>query len=301
MSKFPHQVGSLYSPKRIDIYLAEIFKREFSREEFKASLERGEILVNGKISKPSLKVKEGDWIDGRMPEVRKTALLPEKISLKIIYEDEAILVIDKPCGMVVHPGAGNKKGTLVHALLGRGGPLSSLSGLERPGIVHRLDKETSGVLLVAKNNRAHRVLQSQFESRSLSKTYVALVKGRVEFEEGRIDKPIGHHPKIREKRAVSHAETARDAETRYRVLKRFKFATLLEVRILTGRTHQIRVHMADLGNPVVGDELYGTKLPGERLALHAAKIEFAHPESGAIMSVESEWPVDFKAMIQKAT
>ncbi len=168
------------------------------------------------------------------------------------------------------------------------------------GIVHRLDKDTSGLLLVAKNNRAHRGLQSQFESRSLSKTYTALVRGKVEYEEGHISESIDRHGKIRRKMAVSHSETARDAETKYRVLKRFRYATLLEVKILTGRTHQIRVHMAHLGAPVAGDELYGTRHPGERLGLHASKIEFAHPTTGAIMSFKSELPAEFKEMIKKA-
>lgn len=300
MPSFEQKVSLLYTPKRIDLYLAEVFKGKFSRREFKASLDHGDILVNGKAARPSLQLKAGDLIEGRLPDTQELSIAAEAIPLKIIYEDSEILVIDKPSGMVVHPGAGNKKGTLVNALLGRGSPLSSVGGMQRPGIVHRLDKDTSGILLVAKNNNAHRVLQSQFESRSLSKTYIAIVKGRVEFEQGHIDKPIGHHPKIRERRAVSTAETARDAETRYRVLKRFRYATLLEVKILTGRTHQIRVHMEHLGHPVVGDELYGTRLNGERLALHAAKIEFAHPATGNIICFKSEWPDDFKAMIEKA-
>lgn len=262
--------------------------------------QQGLIRLNGKPAKPKALVKEGDLIEGSLPAARITALSPETIPLNVLFEDNDILVIDKPAGMVVHPGAGNKEGTLVHALLGRGSELSSLGGHQRPGIVHRLDKETSGLLLVAKNNRAHRALQSQFEARSLSKTYTALVKGKVEFEEGHVSEPIDRHAKIRRKMAVSYSETAREAETRYRVLKRFRYATLLEVKLLTGRTHQIRVHMAHLGHPVVGDELYGTRQPGERLALHASKIEFAHPTTEAIMSFKSEWPQDFKAMIQKA-
>ena len=300
MPHFEQKVAALYSPKRADVYLAEILKEKFSRQELKAVFEQGEITVNGKAAKPSLKLREGDLIEARLPKVRDSSLLAESIPIKVIYEDADILVIDKPSGMVVHPGAGNRSGTLVNALLGRGSDLSTAGGSERPGIVHRLDKETSGILLVAKNNRAHRALQEQFESRSLSKTYIALVKGRVEFEEGHVDKSIGKHKKIRQKRAVSDSETAREAQTRYRVLKRFRYATLLEVKILTGRTHQIRVHMQHLGYPVAGDELYGTRQPGERLGLHAAKIEFAHPKTGNIMSFESEWPADFKSMIEKA-
>jgi len=295
-----HKVPSLYGPKRIDVYLSELLKGRFSRQELKAVLQNGGILLNGKSAKPRILVKEGDLIEGSLPAAQATTLFAEKLPLNVIFEDDDLLVIDKPAGMVVHPGAGNKKGTLVNALLGHGSALSSLGGHQRPGIVHRLDKETSGLLLVAKNNRAHRVLQSQFESRTLSKTYTALVKGKVEFEEGHVSEPIGRHGKIRQKMAVSHSETARDAETRYRVLKHFRTSTLLEVKTLTGRTHQIRVHMAHLGTPVAGDELYGTKRPGERLGLHASRIEFAHPTTGAIMSFKSELPNDFKAMIQKA-
>lgn len=300
MPDFEQKVEALYAPKRADIYLAEKLKEKFSRQELRAVFDRGEIVVNGKPAKPSLKVNEGDLITAKLPQVRNNTPLAESIPLKVIYEDSDLLVIDKPSGMVVHPGAGNRSGTLVNALLGRGSDLSTEGGTERPGIVHRLDKETSGVLLVAKNNRSHRALQRQFESRSLSKTYIALVKGRVEFEEGRIDKAIGKHKKLRQKRAVSNLDTARDAETRYKVLKRFRYATLLEVKILTGRTHQIRVHMQHLGYPVAGDALYGTKQPGERLGLHAAKIEFAHPTAGNIISFESEWPADLKAMIKQA-
>lgn len=297
---FQQKVPPLYTAKRIDSYLVDVFKGKYSRQEFKAVLDRGDIRVNGKAARPGLRLKEGDVIEGQLPEIRETSIDAELIPLKVIFEDSDILVIDKPVGMVVHPGAGNKKGTLVNALLGRGSALSSIGGIQRPGIVHRLDKETSGVLLVAKNNRAHRMLQAQFESRSLSKTYIALVKGQVEFEEGHIDKPIGPHTKIRQKRAISTADTARDAQTLYRVLKRFRYATLLEVKLLTGRTHQIRVHMEHLGYPIVGDELYGTRSKGERLALHAAKIEFVHPGSETTVSFKSEWPADLQAMIDKA-
>ncbi len=280
--------------------MVDLLKGEFSRQELKTVFKSGGILLNGKPAKPDILLKEGDRIDGSLPVLKSARIEPENLPLKVIYEDKDLLVVDKPVGMVVHPGAGNKKGTLVNALLGRGSSLSSVSGDQRPGIVHRLDKETSGLLLVAKNNRAHRYLQSQFESRTLSKTYTALVKGRVEFEQGHISEPIDRHSKMRNKMAVSRSEKAREAETRYRVLKRFKYSTLLEVKILTGRTHQIRVHMAHLGYPVIGDELYGTKYPGERLGLHASKIEFAHPSTEAIMSFNSELPEDFKTMIRKA-
>ena len=293
------KVSRLYSPKRIDAYLASLADPPLSRSELKAALEKGLIRLNGKAVKPKTLVKDGDWIEGEVPVTRESKLLPEKIPLKVIYEDDSLIIIDKPAGMVVHPGAGNRKGTLVHALLGRGSTLSEMGGAERPGIVHRLDKETSGLLVVAKHNAAHRFLQAQFSEKTLSKTYVALVRGRVEFDRGTVSEPIGRHPKMRQKMAVVHSEDAKEAETHYRVLKRFRNATLLEVKPLTGRTHQIRVHMAHLGHPVIGDALYGARGDAKRHALHAAKIEFESPKKGTIMKFESPLPEDFKQMIKK--
>ncbi len=301
MPKIELKVVSPYTTKRIDVYLVQALEGKFSRPEIKACLDKGQFLLNGKSAKPRTLVKDGDLIRGEIALSEKISpLVGEDIPVKVIYEDDWLLVVDKPVGMVVHPGAGNKKGTLVHALLGRGGLLSKVGGETRPGIVHRLDKETSGILLVAKNDEAHRFLQEQFASRTLSKTYTALVRGKVEYEEGHVSAALDRHPKIRYKRAVSDSETAKLAETKYRVLKRFRYATLLEIRPLTGRTHQIRVHMAHLGYPVVGDVIYGTKKEGERLALHASKIEFAHPKDGKIMKFESPLPDDFKELIKRA-
>jgi len=294
---------NLYVPKRLDAYLTEVFGGQFSREEIKGCIENDSIFLNGKISRPRDRVQEGDRIHGELVTEKKWPLEPENIPLQIIYEDDSILVIDKPVGLVVHPGAGNKKGTLVHALLGRKSPLSTLGDVRRPGIVHRLDKDTSGLLIVAKDNFSHRALQSQFASRSLSKTYIALVKGRVEYEEGRVEEPLARDPKSRQKMAVSSQENAKSAQTLYRTLKRFRQATLLEIKLITGRTHQIRVHMRYLGHPVVGDTLYGnetslsSKMP--RLALHASKIEFVHPKTGKQMKFESPLPTEMKAMIEK--
>lgn len=300
VEKIDLTVPSLYISKRIDAYLAEKFQGQFSRSEIKSALEKGSILLNAKKVKASVAVSEGDHITGSVSVSRETTLTPESIPIKVVYEDESILIVDKAVGMVVHPGAGNKKGTLVHALLGRGQALSSEGGSFRPGIVHRLDKETSGLLVVAKDNASHRHLQSQFAERSLTKVYTALVKGQVEFQEGHIRESIGRHAKIRHKMAVSTQETAKEAVTEYKVLKRFKRATLLEVKILTGRTHQIRVHFAHLGYPVLGDEVYGTRKEGERLALHASRLAFEHPKTGYRMTFESPLPDDFKAMVEKA-
>ena len=309
MLQIDQKVSALYAPKRLDAYLVETFRRRFSRQEIKSALIRGKLLLNGKPAKPKSLVKNGDEVRGELAlagsgpathasaGTRDCSLRPEKIDLKIIYEDKNILVVDKPAGLVVHPGAGHRQGTLVNALLGKGTSLSSVGEKERPGIVHRLDKDTSGVLIVAKDNLSHRKLQEQFASRTLSKTYLALVKGRVEFEEGRISKAIGRDEKNRLKMAVSGKETAREAETVYKVLKRFRYSTLLEVKILTGRTHQIRVHLADLGHPVVGDALYGRADEAGRLALHAWKIEFSHPKTGKIIKCESPIPEALKAWI----
>lgn len=297
-------VEGLFIPKRIDAYLAGRLEHEYSRTRLKEALLAGKILLNGKPAKPREMVQNEDEIQLDLAPVEAYKPLPEKTALSIIYQDKDIMVIDKPAGMVVHPGAGNKKGTLVNALLGSGASLSDTSGPMRPGIVHRLDKDTSGLLLVAKNNAAHVALQEQFAMRSLLKIYLALVKGRVEFDQGRIEEPMARHPHLKEKMAVSREEHAKPAETHYKVLKRFKEATLLEVKILTGRTHQIRVHLAHLGNPVLGDSVYGSKwrnpatgLPAGRQALHAAKIEFSHPKNDKLMKFESPLPEDFKQML----
>jgi 23S rRNA pseudouridine1911/1915/1917 synthase len=298
MASFELKVPAIIYPKRLDIFLKEAWGGRYSRQEVKRLLDEGVVRVNGCVAKPKSFVREGDEIVGVLPSPKPSELLPEPIPLRVIYEDECLLVIDKPSGLVVHPGAGNRQGTLVHALLSRGSPLSSRGGSERPGIVHRLDKETSGLLVVAKDNRSHRHLQAQLESRTFSKHYTALVHGVVEFEEGRVEKPIGRHPKIRQKMAVSSSSRAKLAQTRYRVIRRFKQATLLDVKILTGRTHQIRVHLTSIGHPVFGDSVYGKGDRAGRLGLHASKISFVHPKTGKIMKFESAWPADFSGLIE---
>ncbi len=306
MPAFVFTVPLLYGPTRLDVFLTERLKGRYSRREIKEMVIQGTVLLNGKPAKSGRPLKEGDSIEGNPTALsallKEERLKGEPIPLNVVYEDECLIVVDKAAGMVVHPGAGHKKGTLVHALLGRGATLSSV-GKEagRPGIVHRLDKDTSGLMIVAKNNEAHRRLQGQFESRSVTKIYMALVSGRVDFEEGHVCLPLSRDPKIRQKMAVSREEEAKEALTRYWVMRRFKHATFLKVRIFTGRTHQIRVHMAHLGHPVLGDKLYGKKSSDGalRLALHAAKLEFTHPETGKIMKFESPLPGDFEAMIEK--
>ena len=295
-------IQNLIVPKRIDAYLAEALLKEYSREEIKRCLVAGTIFLNDHKAKPRDLVKNGDHVHGNLMSEKKAEMIGENIPLSVLYEDESLLVVDKPVGLVVHPGAGNKTGTLVNALLGRKTPLSSLSGAERPGIVHRLDKDTSGLLLVAKNNNAHRKLQSQFAERSLSKTYLALVRGRLDYEEGHLKVPIGRDPKVRQKMNITREGSGREALTHYRVLERFRYATLLAVKLVTGRTHQIRVHMQHLGHPVVGDSVYGGLADAKepRLALHAWKIEFLHPKTGKMMKFESSVPKEMKSMIEKA-
>ncbi len=292
-------VKSVYSPRRIDSYLAVALAGEISRAEIKKCLDDKKVFLNGKLARPRDTVQEGDRIEGELSVQSKFSLEGDDIPVQVIFEDASLMVVDKPAGLVVHPGAGHKRGTLVNALVARNTTLSTVGNMERPGIVHRLDKDTSGILLVAKTNRAHRALQAQFAARSLSKSYIALVRGRVEYEEGHITQAIGRDPKVRLKFAVSRSDEAKEAETLYKVVQRFKNATLLELQLITGRTHQIRVHMAYLNHPVLGDKLYGrADDPSPRMALHAAKIEFEHPVTGKMMRFESAIPEAMKKMIQ---
>ncbi len=288
--------------ERIDAYVAAAMAPEFSREEVKRCVLAGKIFLNGRAAKPKDAVNEGDRITGELVSERTSTAEPESIPIDVLHEDDSIIVVNKPAGLVVHPGAGNKSGTLVNALLGRNTSLSSMGGNLRPGIVHRLDKATSGLILVAKTNAAHRKLQAQFASRSLSKYYVALVRGKIDYEEGHIDVPLGRDPKIRRKMDIAREGEGREALTHYRILKRFRYSTLLELKLVTGRTHQIRVHMRHLGHPVMGDEMYGgpAEASEPRLALHAARIEFLHPKTGKIMKFESPIPAEMKAMIEAA-
>ncbi len=299
MEKIKITVPEVLISKRLDLYLTERLDGRFSREEIKAAIEAKKVLVNSKPAKPSLRPVQGDVVEAELEEKKPFTLEAEKIALNIIFEDASIIAIDKPVGLVVHPGAGNSSGTLVNALLGQAKHLSDVGGSERPGIVHRLDKDTSGILLVAKTNIAHRKLQAQFAARSLTKIYTALVKGSVEFEEGHLDGAIGRDPKVREKMAVRHPDdkAGRQAQSRYRVIERYRYSTLLEVQIMTGRTHQIRVHMQHLGHPVVGDVLYGTP-SGSRLMLHASKIIFTHPRTGKMVQLESPLPKEFKKVLE---
>jgi 23S rRNA pseudouridine1911/1915/1917 synthase len=238
-------------------------------------------------------VAVGDIVDVEIPEAYVVETAGEQIALDIVYEDEDIAVINKPAGMVVHPAPGHYTGTLVHALLGRGGKWSAIGGESRPGVVHRLDKGTSGLIVVARNDVSHRSLSSQLKDRSLSRTYLAIVRGRVKADSGELEGPIGRHPRERKRMAV--VEGGRFARTRYEVVERRRTHTLLRCDLDTGRTHQIRVHLAALGHPVAGDAEYGGREATlERPMLHAWRLRLRHPRTGAEMKFEVAPPDDFE-------
>jgi 23S rRNA pseudouridine1911/1915/1917 synthase len=260
-----------------------------------ARLIRGHlVLLNGKPADPADKVAEGDVIDVEVPEAFAVDPAAEPIPLEIVYEDEDIAVVNKPAGMVVHPAPGHYSGTLVHALLGRGGTWSAAGGVARPGIVHRLDKGTSGLIVVARNDASHRALASQLERRSLSRTYLAIVRGRIKDDAGELEGPIGRHPQERKRMAV--VEGGRFARTRYTVVERKGTHTLLRCELDTGRTHQIRVHLAAFGHPIAGDTEYGGREAGlERPMLHAWRLRLRHPRTKAEMNFEVAPPEDFES------
>ncbi|MGI1690132.1 RluA family pseudouridine synthase [Thermoanaerobacter uzonensis] len=283
--------------KRIDVFLAA--ELDYTRSYIKKLIVDGLVFVNGKTVKPSYKVKENDEVVVNIPEAEKIDVLPENIPLDILYEDDDIIVINKPQGMVVHPAPGNYSGTLVNALLYHCKNLSGINGILRPGIVHRLDKDTSGVMVIAKNDKAYISLSNQIKKRSVFKKYVAIVEGVIKDEEGKIEALIGRHPVDRKKMAV--IEDGRYALTLYKVLERFKENTLIEAVIKTGRTHQIRVHMAYIGHPVVGDPVYGFKKQKFKLegqALHSRVLGFIHPTKGVYMEFEAPLPEYFKKLIE---
>jgi 23S rRNA pseudouridine1911/1915/1917 synthase len=283
--------------QRLDAFLAIVLPDPLSRSRIKELIEREAVLVNGAASKVAYRLRAGDRIAVTVPEARKSELLPEEVTFSILFEDEDLVVLSKPPGLVVHPGCGHQSGTLVHGLLFHCDDLAGIGGEERPGIVHRLDKDTSGVMVVAKNDQTHQALVNQFKERQVTKVYRAIVNGCPPLAAGRIDRPIGRHPGQRRKMAIN--EEGRRAVTNWRVLERFAegFA-YLELELETGRTHQIRVHLAALGHPISGDEVYGRqdrkRLAGLgvlRQCLHSYRLGFSHPRSGAELSfVAPLWP-----------
>jgi 23S rRNA pseudouridine1911/1915/1917 synthase len=290
---------------RLDIFLARRMP-DWSRSQIQRLIRSGLVTVDARAArKAGEELAGGEQVRVRA-EREEPRALPEGLPLSIVYEDEDLLVVDKPAGMVVHVGAGVKSGTLVNALLYHVAKLSRLGGELRPGIVHRLDKLTSGLVVVAKNDAAHRHLAEQFKSRAVHKTYTLLVLGRVAGERGEIRKPVGRDP-VRRTRMKAGGIGARQALTRYRVLRRFPHFTLLEAEPYTGRTHQIRVHFSSLGHPIVGDTTYGApdrmRLEGrevrapQRIFLHASKLEFQHPQTGKLISLVSPLPRELNAFV----
>ncbi len=286
--------------KRIDVFLAGEAE-DYARSHIQKLIEDGFASVNGLTAKASYKVKAGDMIRLEIPEPEGLETIAENIPLDIYYEDSDLIVINKPRGMVVHPAPGNYTGTVVNALLYHCGDLSGIGGVLRPGIVHRLDKETSGLIMVAKNDAAHVSLARQLKDRQVTRIYLALVHGRVKEQAGVIDAPIGRDPKNRQKMAVVH-KNAKNAITNYHVLKRFKGYTYLELKLETGRTHQIRVHLSYIGHPVAGDLKYGPARPHFDLKgqfLHAAVLGFKHPRTGACLKFEAPLPAELEAVLEK--
>jgi len=286
---FKVSVGADNQDKRLDKFLADHFEKDFSRVFLQKLLKKGKVLLNGEIPKRHQKVSAGDTVEITIPEPEESVIRPEKISLKIVYEDKHLLVVNKPQGMVTHPAPGNYTGTLVNALLAHCKDLSGIGGVLKPGIVHRLDKGTSGLLLVAKTDDAHRKLAEQFKNKTTRRVYLALVDGNVELDNGTIEFPIGRSIRDRKKMAVKFDdESSKSAITHYKVIKRFGSFTLLECRLGTGRTHQIRVHLSYIGHPILGDEKYGTKGNFEMPMLHAATIGFIHPATKKFMEFSSQ-------------
>lgn len=286
--------------KRLDSYITEKYS-ELSRTMIKKIIETNNILVNEKKQKVSYKVQANDEICINVPKAKETKLEAENIPIEIIYEDNDIIVVNKPKGLVVHPANGNPDGTLVNAILAIcKNSLSGIGGEIRPGIVHRLDKDTSGIIIVAKNDIAHINISNQIKERKVKKTYIALVRGNVLEEEATINMPIGRSTRDRKKMAVN--KDGKPAITHFKVLKRYGKYTLLEVKIETGRTHQIRVHMAEIGYPIVGDAVYSNgknEFGVEGQMLHAYKLEFEHPTTKKHMELIAPLPQYFKEILEK--
>jgi 23S rRNA pseudouridine1911/1915/1917 synthase len=284
--------------KRLDLFLAEKVPA-LSRSRLKKLISAGAVTVGGAVRRSSYPLKAGDRIVLAVASPEPEGLRPENIPLKIFYEDGDVIVLDKPSGLVVHPGAGNASGTLANALLHRFPEVAAIGPPERPGIVHRLDKETSGVMVVAHSARAYESLVGQFKRKEVWKTYLGLVRGRISSPEGRISWAIGRHA-TDGKRISVRSRNPKDAETRFKVLETFRDSTLLEIRPMTGRTHQIRVHLAAAGHPVVGDKLYGRKKGAKeapRLFLHAHLVSFIHPGTGRRLEFASPLPPELESVL----
>jgi 23S rRNA pseudouridine1911/1915/1917 synthase len=288
------EVEKQHAGSRLDRFLA-LALPTFSRARLQTLIRDGFVKLNGKIPRPRDLVRFGDTVELTEPELEKVEAQPEAIPLEILFEDDDLLVVNKPAGLVVHPGAGHQQHTLVNALLAHCQNLSGIGGKERPGIVHRLDKETSGCLVVAKNDATHRDLSRQFAARTMQKIYLALVAGVPRKSTGVIDLAIARHPVHRQRMSIARRQ-GRSAKTEYRVLRSNSEISLVECTLHSGRTHQIRVHLHHLGHPVLGDKLYGGKRAGDypRQMLHAWKLAFTHPRTSELMPFEAPLPSDFE-------
>jgi 23S rRNA pseudouridine1911/1915/1917 synthase len=297
VEKLKAEVNSEEAGARLDTFLAGRYG-QFTRSRIKSLVDEGFASVNGKPAKAGQKLSAGAAVELDVPEPKVASAAPEDIPLDVVYEDGSLLVVNKRRGLVVHPAAGNESHTLVNALLNHCADLSGIAGELKPGIVHRLDKDTTGLLIVAKNDRAHVGLSKQIAEKSAKRIYLALVEGNVAEDCGRVDAPLGRSRADRKKIAV--VEDGRQAATEYAVLERFGDCTLVECRLETGRTHQIRVHMKHIGHPVSGDPVYGARrqrfnVDGQ--LLHAARLEFTHPETRERMTFEAPLPADFQRVL----
>ena len=287
--------------ERIDKLLSSLMD-SFSRSYIQKLLKEEQVLVNGRVIKANYKTQSGDYIEFHIPDPEVLDILPENIPLDILYEDDYVLVVNKPKDMVVHPSAGHTSGTLVNAVMAHCGEhLSGINGVLRPGIVHRIDKDTTGALLICKDDVVHRDLAEQLKEHSIKRRYRAVVQGNLKEDEGTVNAPVGRHPTDRKKMAINH-KNGKEAVTHYKVLERFGQATYIECRLETGRTHQIRVHMASLGHPLLGDTVYGSSknpyhLQGQ--ALHAMILGFVHPITGEYLEFEAPLPEYFSKLLEK--
>lgn len=294
------QIVSETSGERIDAFLGRTFE-DLSRNYIQKLISEGAVTLNGeRVSVKKIIVQSGDCIEITIPSPEPLNIIAEDIPIEIVYEDDDLLIVNKPQGMVVHPAPGHYSGTLVNALMWNSDKLSSINGVIRPGIVHRIDKDTSGLLMVAKTDFAHEKLATQLKDKSSIREYYAIVNGVLKADAGTIDAPIGRHHVDRKKMSIS--EHGKSAVTHYEVIAFFRYHTLVKLTLETGRTHQIRVHMASIGHPILGDPMYGLK--NERIkyngqALHAKKIGFVHPRTGELVVFDSELPAYFKKLVDK--
>lgn len=286
---------------RLDRFLTERLEGR-SRAEIQRWIEQGAVLVNGGDCRAGRRVLPGDRVEIVLPDPQPSGLAAEAIPLTILYEDSDLIAVDKPAGLVVHPAAGHGGGTLVNAILYHSPDIQGVGGVQRPGIVHRLDKDTSGIILVAKNDAAHRHLQAQFKARTVAKTYLAVIHGHIEPTRGRIDAPIGRDPRHRQRMAVVPLASGREAVTDYETQVNWGPASLIAAFPRTGRTHQIRVHFAALGHPLVGDTTYGPRRDPFHLGrhfLHAHRLQFQRPSDGVSLDLRSPLPPDLQALIDR--